>query len=44
MLVKSAYGVAEMEAMIAQTPFGKAEIEIDGVGFMARLVKAVTKK
>lgn len=44
MLVKSAYSVTEMETMIARTPFGKAEIEIDGIGFMARLVKAGTKK
>jgi ubiquinone/menaquinone biosynthesis C-methylase UbiE len=39
MLVKSAYGVAEMESMIAQTPFGEGGIEVDGIGFQVRLRK-----
>jgi ubiquinone/menaquinone biosynthesis C-methylase UbiE len=38
-LVKSAYSVAEMEAMIAQTPFGKGKIEVGGVGFTIWLEK-----
>jgi ubiquinone/menaquinone biosynthesis C-methylase UbiE len=38
-LVKSAYSVAEMESMIAQTPFGKGKIEVGGVGFQAWLKK-----
>ncbi len=39
MLVKSAYSIPEMEAMIAQTPFGKGRIEGGGVGFSAWLTK-----
>ncbi len=39
MLVKSAYTVADMESMIAQTPFGRGRIEVDGVGFQAWMEK-----
>ena len=39
MLIKSAYSVAEMEAMIAQTPFKKGKIEVAGVGFQVWLTK-----
>jgi ubiquinone/menaquinone biosynthesis C-methylase UbiE len=39
MLVKSAYGVAEMESMIAQTPFGEGTLEVEGIGFQVRLRK-----
>ncbi len=38
-LLKSAYSVAEMEAMIARTPFGSGSITVEGVGFQARLSK-----
>ncbi len=33
MLLKSAYSLAEMEALVAQTPFGKGKIEVNGMGF-----------
>lgn len=33
MLLKSAYGIADMESMISQTPFGKARIDVSGIGF-----------
>jgi hypothetical protein len=39
MLLKSAYSVEEMAAMIAQTPFGQGRIEVSGVGFEAWLEK-----
>jgi ubiquinone/menaquinone biosynthesis C-methylase UbiE len=39
MLLKSAYSVAEMESMIAQTPFGKGRIDVGGIGFQAWLKK-----
>ncbi len=39
MLVKSAYSIPEMEAMIARTPFGGARITVDGVGFHAWMEK-----
>lgn len=35
MLLRSAYSVADMQAMIAQTPFGQGRIETSGVGFDA---------
>jgi ubiquinone/menaquinone biosynthesis C-methylase UbiE len=39
MLIKSAYSIAEMERMIAQTPFGKGKFMISGVGFQVWLEK-----
>ncbi len=39
MLSKNAYTVAEMQAMIAQTPFGKGRFEVGGVGFQVWLEK-----
>ncbi len=39
MLLKSAYSVADMEALVAQTPFGKGKIGVSGVGFQLRLEK-----
>jgi ubiquinone/menaquinone biosynthesis C-methylase UbiE len=36
-LLKSAYSVANMEFMIARTPFRQGKIEINGVGFMVWL-------
>jgi ubiquinone/menaquinone biosynthesis C-methylase UbiE len=39
MLLKNAYSVEEIRSMVAQTPFGKCEIKIDGVGFQASLTK-----
>lgn len=39
MLLKSAYSVDEMRAMVAQTPFGRCEIHVDGVGFQVWLKK-----
>ena len=41
MLLKSAYRVADMEAMIAQTPFKKGKIDVGGVGFQVWLRKAM---
>ena len=38
-LLKSAYSVAEMESMIAQTPFGTGRIEVGGIGFEVWLEK-----
>jgi ubiquinone/menaquinone biosynthesis C-methylase UbiE len=35
MLLKSAYSIEEMKAMVAKTPFGKCRIEVRGVGFQA---------
>ena len=39
MLLKSAYSVSDMESMIAQTPFKKGKIDVDGVGFRVWLEK-----
>ena len=39
MLSKNAYTVAEMQAMIAKTPFGKGKFEIGVVGFQVWLEK-----
>ena len=39
MLLKSAYSVDEMRTMVAQTPFGRCEIHVDGVGFQVWLKK-----
>jgi ubiquinone/menaquinone biosynthesis C-methylase UbiE len=39
MLLKSAYSIAEMERMIAQTPFGKGRIVTSGIGFQVWLDK-----
>jgi len=39
MLIKTAYSIAEMEAMIAQTPFGKGRFDVAGVGFQVWLEK-----
>ena len=39
MLLKSAYSVADMKSMIAQTAFGKGRIDVNGVGFHAWLKK-----
>ena len=39
MLLKSAYSVDTMRAMVAQTPFEKCRIDVKGVGFMAWLEK-----
>jgi ubiquinone/menaquinone biosynthesis C-methylase UbiE len=39
MLLKSAYSVDEMKAMVAQSPFGKGQINIEGVGFHIWLEK-----
>jgi ubiquinone/menaquinone biosynthesis C-methylase UbiE len=39
MLLKSAYSVAEMRSMIAQTPFGKGKIDVSEVGFQVWLTK-----
>jgi ubiquinone/menaquinone biosynthesis C-methylase UbiE len=39
MLLKSAYSVDEMKSMVSQTPFGKCQIKVDGVGFQVVLQK-----
>jgi len=39
MLLKSAYSVDEMRSMVAQTPFGKCKIDVEGVGFQVWLQK-----
>jgi ubiquinone/menaquinone biosynthesis C-methylase UbiE len=39
MLLKSAYSVADMQAMISRTPFGAGRIERSGIGFQAWLEK-----
>ncbi|HUH96716.1 MAG TPA: class I SAM-dependent methyltransferase [Anaerolineales bacterium] len=39
MLLKSAYSVAEMETMIAQTSFGRAKIDRSDIGFQVWMVK-----
>lgn len=38
-LLKNAYTIAEMEAMVAQTPFGKCRIETDNISFQVWLEK-----
>jgi len=38
-LLKSAYSVADMESMVAQTPFVKCRIKAEGIGFQAWLEK-----
>ncbi len=40
MLLKSAYSVDEMKAMVAQTPFRECRITADGLGFQVWLEKA----
>lgn len=40
MLLKSAYSVDEMKSMVAQTPFGKCRINVQGIGFHVWLEKA----
>jgi ubiquinone/menaquinone biosynthesis C-methylase UbiE len=39
MLLKNAYTTNEMEAFAAQTPFGRCNVEVDGVGFQVWLEK-----
>ena len=39
MLLKSAYRVDEMKAMVVKTPFGKCRIDITGIGFQVWLEK-----
>jgi len=39
MLLKSAYTVADMESMVAQTPFVKCRIKAEGIGFQAWMEK-----
>ena len=39
MLLKNAYRVEDMRSMVAQTPFRKCEIKLDGVGFQVFLRK-----
>jgi ubiquinone/menaquinone biosynthesis C-methylase UbiE len=39
MLLKSAYSIDQMKAMVAQTPFDKCRIDGKGVGFLAWLEK-----
>jgi ubiquinone/menaquinone biosynthesis C-methylase UbiE len=39
MLLKSAYSVDEIRAMVGRTPFGQCKIEMDGVGFQVWLEK-----
>jgi len=38
-LLKNAYTLDEMQAMVARTPFEKCHIELDGVGFLTWLEK-----
>jgi len=38
-LLKNAYTPEEMHAMVAQTPFEKCKIDLDGIGFLAWLEK-----
>ena len=38
-LPKNAYTLEEMHAMVAQTPFEKCRIDVDGIGFLAWLEK-----
>lgn len=39
MLLKSAYSIDEMKAMVAQTSFAKCRIDVHGIGFQAWLEK-----
>lgn len=39
MLLKSAYSISEMKSMVAQTPFARCRIDVDGVGFQVWLEK-----
>jgi ubiquinone/menaquinone biosynthesis C-methylase UbiE len=39
MLLKSAYSIADMQAMISRTPFGAGKIDVNGVGFQVWLEK-----
>ena len=39
MLLKSAYSLESMKAMIAQTPFEKYKLTVNGIGFQAWLEK-----
>jgi ubiquinone/menaquinone biosynthesis C-methylase UbiE len=39
MLLKNAYSLDEMKSMVARTPFGRGEINVDGVGFQVLLRK-----
>ena len=39
MLLKRAYSVSEMQAFVAQTPFGTCRIETDEIGFQVWLAK-----
>lgn len=39
MLLKSAYSVDDMKAMVARSPFGKCRVDIEGVGFQIWLEK-----
>ena len=39
MLIKSAYGLDEMKAMVAKTPFGTCKIDANGIGFQVWLEK-----
>jgi ubiquinone/menaquinone biosynthesis C-methylase UbiE len=39
MLLKNAYSADEIRSMVAQTPFGTCELQIDGVGFQVLLKK-----
>lgn len=40
MLLKSAYSMDEMKSMVAQNPFGKCRINVQGIGFHVWLEKA----
>lgn len=39
MLLKNAYSVDEIKSMVTQTPFGRCQINVDGVGFQVLLRK-----
>ena len=39
MLVKTAYRVADMDSMVAQTPFGRGRIDANGISFQLTLEK-----
>jgi ubiquinone/menaquinone biosynthesis C-methylase UbiE len=39
MLLKSAYSIDEMKSMVTQTPFGRCQVNVDGVGFQVLLRK-----
>lgn len=38
-VIEEAYSIADMEALVAQTPFGKGKIGVSGVGFQLWLEK-----